>query len=393
MFPFINRFRPGLYDETEDPMAMPYKNISFGNETLNSYAPLKQPQQPPEPNFFNAYQQLQAQKSGPSMSAYRDFINKGYPTEESPGLTTRLGAILSGAAAGFTHPGSGYDVAQNIIHEPYKRELAKYSAEGNRLQQGAQLEESERQHNITAVKSILDAQNKQRDDERLDKNTNSQIELRNAQIKKAEQELTLAGYDKVVDKTTGHTQFVNKLDPTQKIDWGKFDQSINEKALDKIAGEERGYNRSVNLEGVRQTNRVTNQKAGEKFSREQQDRAFTQADKNREDNQQSQKDLQDAREKAIDAREKLRVDRPISFNQINTRNQSVVDSLIKRNPNRYKNVAVLDATNGNVTITNPQSNNTEDMAAFKELFDALYKDIVNPLELPKSIGKYQIGPK
>lgn len=394
MFPFTNRFKFGSYDEDENPLIAPYGNIDFTSPNNQTYGSL---QQPPQPNFFDAYKQLMAQKEGPSMTAYRDFISKGYPQPESPNWGTRLGAILSGAAAGFTRPGSGYGVARDIIQDPYKQQVTHYNLEANRLGKSAELEEGQRQHNLTAVKSILDAEDKSRDNQRLEENTASQIGLRNIQAKKLVQELKTAGYKQLTNKITGHVEMHSISDPTDIIDLGKIDQSINEKALDDVAKEERGYNRSVNLENVRQGNREKSQKAGQVFSREQQGRTFTQQDKNREDIQSFQfgerqgrqafeENLNRVRQEAINARAKLRTEKPQSFGEVSKRNKEATKALIAQNPDRYKGL-YDDAADPD--ITNKYPDDIDSFNAFAELFNTLYKDIpgIAPLA-PKK--KYQV---
>ena len=58
----------------------------------------------------------------------------------APGALTRIGAALSGAAAGWKDPSSGYKTAQDIVNTPYKQAMEDYANKGAGLKEAADIE-------------------------------------------------------------------------------------------------------------------------------------------------------------------------------------------------------------------------------------------------------------
>lgn len=271
MFPFLNRFRFGQGQNT-DPTRNMMRNVNFASEPEQEPYTNMQPQQEEDPTgFMSVYRDLMQRRNGPAMQAYAKYLQEEAPREEDvkPGKLTRLAAILSGAAAGFTNPGAGYQTAQSIIREPYQRRRRQYAEEGSRLAQAASLEESQNKSNIQNVKDIAGIQNQEADNKRQDVLASSLMKQRDLNMQRTQQLIEQGGAQFHLDKTTG-TGYLVKMDGT-KTPVGKFDQSTGEKLAEDInkmktqssliAGREkardsRTKDRELKLEDKRQENRL-----------------------------------------------------------------------------------------------------------------------------------------
>jgi hypothetical protein len=209
---------------------------------------------------MDAYRELMQRKAGPASEAYRKFLEEGYPNERDyqPTKTTRLAAILSGAAAGFQNPGEGYKTADAIISKPYEDRLRQYNSEGGRLKEAAALEEAQHRNDITSVQDIMSQQYKQQELERQNKLADSTIALNAARAKTAGQT--------VVHADDGHV-YIFAGDGTKK-DLGKLSQTPDEKvqnAIKQAVGEEKG--KSPIIEG--REGRIATLKNSQETARQQ----------------------------------------------------------------------------------------------------------------------------
>lgn len=276
MFPFMSRPNFSSVQPNLDPTRNMMRNVSIPDDDGQDdpYGNLNQPQQSQEdPNgFMSVYRELMQRRNGPAMTAYRKFLDTGYPDERDspPGKLTRLAAILSGTAAGFANPGSGTGVAQNILDQPYQRKVRQYAAEGNRLANAASFEETQSKDNIAAVKAIGDLQDKETDNKRQQALADSTIATNAARAK--------AAGNKVIHADDGHVYVFDN--DNKKTDLGKLSETPDEKSARTIkqavgiAQQEapikvkqavdtaKGISpiiegRETRLEGTRQANRVS----------------------------------------------------------------------------------------------------------------------------------------
>src|SRR3954466_9586726 len=165
------------------------RKINFGDtqfpkeEEQPSASPFQDNVQPhPQQDIMDAYREILNRQEGPAMMNYRKYLAAApQEADYKPGKLTRLGAILSGAAAGFQNPAIGAEVAQRQLRAPFERAVDRYKMQGEGLEKLAGLEESQYQHKIQAVKNIADFQKDQENTTRQNRLADSLIESRIAQ--------------------------------------------------------------------------------------------------------------------------------------------------------------------------------------------------------------------
>lgn len=365
MFPPFN-FRFG--GQQEDHRNRFFKNVFDQENVVNSTGDYDFASTPnvevaqTQPGFMEVYKELMSKQNGPAMSAYRKFVEKPAPTadEFKPGKVSRLGAILSGAAAGFVNPSSGYGTAQEIISQPYREGMRRYADEGGRLREAASLEETDYKNKVGAVKAVGELQAKERDDIRQDKLANSLMSQRALSMKETQQRIEADGATFHLDKTDGIGYMVKRSG--SRIPVGKFDQSTGERLADDITK----MTKQSDLVGTRQV-----KLAGIQFgnqSRLQEDRQLhdTSMESSR---QRNRLELTETRSRlaAENAAKRAKVSNPSELNNIR-KNLTSVNALFDSDPDKYE-----DFWDGENLGNAPDKSDTEAYAAYKELYDTLYK--------------------
>ena len=173
MYPyrFSTQHNPFAGNQNEDPYSHPYKNILFDKPAERNPYDLSSPddsaEQPRQQmNFMDAYTELMKRQSGPAMAAYSKFVQQGPPKESDykPSKMRRLGAILAGAATGYQtgNAAEGYKTSTGIIDEPYEKALKRSSLQGKYLQEGAQLEDTSYQRQLSTMNQMRLAENQRK---------------------------------------------------------------------------------------------------------------------------------------------------------------------------------------------------------------------------------------
>ena len=365
MFPSLNLFRK--YNEpVEDPRKKMFEGIFPVDTPQDPFSGMSQPikmEEPQQPGFMDVYKELMSRQNGPAMSAYRKFVEQGAPTKETikPDKLTRLGAILSGAAAGFQNPSEGVRVTRDILDRPFEDALHNYKSQGGRLQELASLEEGDTKNKIASVKAVGELQNQQVDNKRQDALAQSLMNQRALTMKETQQRIEANGATFHEDQTTGIGYLV-KRDGT-RIPVGKFDMSTGEKLesdltkmreQDKLVG-----TRQVKLDNINFGNQKTLQDDRQSHSINMQNQG-----------QENAKELIDLRatRAAENAAKRVKVTNPSIYAQIKT-NVTKVDSLVDADPDKYE-----DLWDGENLGDKPAEGDPK-LAAYKELYDALYNGV------------------
>jgi len=338
----------------------PYKNVMFG--TPEEETSFQAPQAPQPPTFMDAYRELLTRKAGPAMSAYSKFLSEGAPQPDDyrPSKTTRLAAILSGAAAGFARPGTGSEVASRIVEEPYERGMQRYGMESDRLRQAAALEEGSSNRDFTHLKTLSDIQNTMNDNERATKAQDILNKSRELGMEKTQAELKLLGIETHVDRETGHLIGVNKL-TKERTDYGQIGQSSSQRVAEhkKNAGVDLRNRKNFALFEVPLIDQRDEHRA---------DLAFTNAQLLESGRQENRMQLEEARSKmraAVTNKELL----PGDVKVIRT-NLAKVQSIIAADPNKYKDY--WDADNQRLVTDIPEVG-TDEYNDYVTLYNALYQ--------------------
>lgn len=157
---------------------------------------------------MDEYNKLMSAPSGPSQQNYKNFLDRGAPKEEDFKATKmqKLGAILAGVSTGMRDGGfEGYKASDAILSKPYNDATQKYKLEGNRLAEGAKLEETNYNNKVKTLRDILSDEDKQRNDARAGKLTDAQIKDYESRIADRVGNKDLKGWTRGEDKTTGKT--------------------------------------------------------------------------------------------------------------------------------------------------------------------------------------------
>jgi len=392
MYPYQFYSKRPLFGQNPDSYSTPYRGDLFGQpkvDEINSYQPQPPVEQQSRPDFGQAYAELMKNESnGPNLSAYSKFVQEGPPKREDykPSKLRRLAAILSGVTLGYNNPEQGINTAATINETPYRKALETNRLKGGYLKEAADIENTGYGRQLATLKAVQEYGHQERTENRLnsaeERATRNEISLSESRRvanethrltqQKMMIDLQTAGYEKEVSKLDGHVYMVNKLDPTKKIDLGKFDETLEEKSQREI---------KTDVAKARQVSPIT-------FGREAeiQNRGFKQQDKAREDSQAFQAEQQRLRETEINKRNESRARRPETINQARLKNGTVVESLIKKNPEKYKGIVKPNADNTGYIMGENPGMDSPNYLAYKELFDALYNGIPGIEPLP-DLGK------
>lgn len=362
------------FDKNPPPPPNPYKNILFGSGEQDDPYQTDEPQPTPAPQFMDAYAELMKHQNGPAMSAYSKFVQQGPPQERDykPGKVTRLGAILSGAAAGYRDPASGVETATNIIKRPYREAVARNQLQGSYLQEGAKLEDTSYQRQLQTMNQMRLAENQRIDNERQERQLQNTISKNNLDMQKTLLEIARYGKSTHLDKNTGILYLVDELNPGKRTALGKYDQSSGERIGEATT---KAQNASNIVEG--RQSRLQKAQFGHQDTMQQ--RGFTHAENMAH----------------------------TSINQVITKNAANVDALVATNPAKYKPVYRFNTHSQQYEITNPletkgfprdEKGNVDyskltpqeidDYNAFVEIHNANIKGVADDKML-EPISKYQ----
>lgn len=170
----------------------PFSEITFGGTTGQRRSPFQQgfqevnpfeglrlptPEPVEEPSLQQNLARSYQRKRGPASSAYEQWLNNAPDREDyKPGTLDRIGAILSGGAAGWQRPGMGHVVADDILSSKYRRAQEDWSTKGSGLKDayGLELDENrldreERNFVLQQIKELNDQENTERDNIRQDR--------------------------------------------------------------------------------------------------------------------------------------------------------------------------------------------------------------------------------
>lgn len=154
---------------------------------VSMYNPQQQEDEQELPSFDSSmpdYSQFY-QDSGPAQDKYKSYLDKvPNPQDYAPTKWRRLGAILSGTSAALGGK-NGYEVARNIVRDPYETAYEDWGRGGQGLKEAATMEEASAAKKATLYQKILsdymDAQRWERDYE---------IKMKNATTAEERNELT-----------------------------------------------------------------------------------------------------------------------------------------------------------------------------------------------------------
>jgi hypothetical protein len=364
MFPPFNfRFNN---PNPEDSKKRFFQNLFPVQEKQDPYSSLGQSTeaQQEQPGFMDVYRELMNRQNGPAMENYRKFVESETPTRENTkvGKLTRLGAILSGAASGFTNPASGAAVAQNIMDRPFNQRMQEHNYKGDQLREAASLEEASNRSRTTAVKAVGDLQNQAADNKRQDQLAKSLIEQRALTAKETQQRIEANGATFHLNKADGIGYLVKRDGSMTPV--GKFDQSTGEK-LDEDLSKMRTQS---DLTGTRQVKLASMNNAFSKSQQEDRQLHDTEMERQR---QTGRKELTAERAKLAAENAIKRAGLTNSANTINQLRQiklniNKVESMVAADPDKYE-----DFWDGENLMDTP-STDDPNYEAFTELYNALY---------------------
>jgi hypothetical protein len=212
-------------------------------------------------------------ETGPAMKKYTDFVaNVPKEGDYQPNWMTRIGAAVSGAAAGMRNPSEGVAVAQRIRDEPYRSAVEQYHLQERGLAALAAGENDQRQNQLGLIKAIRDNQIKMR--ELGTKETTANASMINANANKAYREamvddLKRKGWVFYTDDK-GHRigTLMGQNGVQQKQDFGPSEEatkiSQKNRELNQADTRNAAYGR---MAGAAETNATANQtRANESFS-------------------------------------------------------------------------------------------------------------------------------
>lgn len=173
--------------EPFQPTRRPNVDFDFGASTAMDRNRML-PQQEEDP-----YAGLMNLQDGPAKKAYKDFLAEPDPRKEDfkPTKMNRLAAILSGASDGMRRgAGAGFETAQGILNRPYDEAMGERVRRAKQLEAGYKVEDGDFKDKVLAAKTALDSKKfdatearNERRDALNEKNVNSQIAARDAEMK------------------------------------------------------------------------------------------------------------------------------------------------------------------------------------------------------------------
>jgi hypothetical protein len=363
MFPFDFSQQKRQYQVDFSPPEEDYTGMEQEEENPYSIAP------PSKPSFMDLYKQMAASKKTQAFNKYQNFLNQGVPQPDNVSPLTRIGAILSGAGIGL-RGGPGAETATNILQTPYKNKLARWGTEEQGLQKLAGLEEAQNKNDLTGLKAVADIENDRIREERLQKAAEGLAKHRGVLEENAKRALELQGLRIVRSDITGEDMLVD-IETGKTKSLGKFRLSEPEKE----AKGEKEFQRA-------ETGR--NERA--KFGREA---AFGRVKFGAEAAAERQEDQQAFQLEMLTRRTDENIRRSIAVAGIRNpsakqleetrKNWRVVQALVQADPGKYTGVWETDPTTGYAGLTrHPISVDDPRYAAYVELYNALYKGVINP---------------
>jgi len=376
MAPFNYGFNYSFGGKSPDPSQFPQYPYQFDSQVELGQPDEQNPyqmQQPQVPNFADAYRELMSRPKGKAMQAYEDFLSKGYPQETKPTKTTRIGAILSGAAQAFSrNPGAAYDTARSIIHEPYDREVKRYQLEGNRLASAAALEEKGDDRNLSVIRTFGELENKRIDNERAQRQFEETVRANNARIKQAEENAKRSGM-RIIHGDDGHSYAVDIMGTGERHDLGKPYLSKEEQAALDVKKAKNTAEATDPIIRGRQAALANIQFGNAKKLAEFNQGEVTKRSKQRSADI-SARDAARIGAKGQSELEKLR------------RNRSVVEAIVDTDPARYSKVWGNNSDGYGDLIQTPPEVGTPEYEDYVELYNALHKGVILPNGSPAQLN-------
>lgn len=329
------------------------------DQSLNPYQAPPPPPQNTEPDFAQAYvEMLKNEGNGPSTKAYGKYLQEGEPIEPKTTKKGLIGAMLAGGVSSyFNGPKYGNEVSENLLHGNYNDDLEKHRRQGLYLKEAQSIEEKGYGKQLAITKAMLDAAQKKRDDVRLEGDAADRQKTNELRRESLRLDLSTKGYQEV-HSDDGHLYMVNKNDPSDRRDLGKYNESTQEKANRTVSTSVRT---AEGVTPIQQRSRLFLQDDAQRHADEQQQRGFAHTDKTTAD-------------KATGAGR--------SVTQIDTRNAIKVQAITEGNPERYKNVYVKDPVSGRMGVNNPLAATGIPRTADNKI------DWNSPILTPKAIDEY-----
>lgn len=362
-------FRYSFTDPDEDQYpSTPYSNIDFSasgnNQPSYGQSPVQAPQ--PKKSFQDFYNQV-SEQAQPKQALYEKFLNQGYPQETPPSKMTRLSAVLAGATTGFARPGEGGKAATEVLNRPYERAVRQYNMEGQRLKEGATVEQNTLSNRAKLATDLSNANDKdvklgldQNADDRAERLAKSKIGSAKLTDQKTLIDLAAAGKH-IINGEDGNTYIANLADGTiTKV--GKTGESPDEKSTRDINTEVEKQKRVLPLRYGFETG-LQNSRFGNEKSL--QDARFAEEDKNLGIRQGGA----DRRSAAAHANQ--------SQTQIDRKNTDAVQAIIDSDPDNYSGFVAKDS-NGVINLKAPDKGatlaNKDEWQKYVRVYNAAHPD-------------------
>lgn len=169
---------------TDNQVTTPYRNVKFGTDNIQVGDESSKPQE--DSPVKRASKMLMDMYNAPSPATeqYNKYLNE-QPDEEKykPSKKRRLGAILAGFGVGLANPQTGYDVASNIVNDPFDTAIAGWERKRKPLENAAGSEMATRTAKINMLKDYIQAEHT---------NTMDEANLKNIHDDNVRGDLTLA---------------------------------------------------------------------------------------------------------------------------------------------------------------------------------------------------------
>jgi hypothetical protein len=230
------------------PQAQP---DSFPNPAPTAPVSSAAPAEAPDSPLMAMYKRLLNQPEGAAHSAYTAYLNKGYP-QESQYQPSKWRSLLGMATSGllsYARDPNALAKGKEITDEPYRRAIAQYGAEGQRLYQAANEEDRQAQNDIRNVTGMV-AEKRAADLAQHQRNQDTIAETKAASLER--HRLAVEALDRIkVNKPDvhyftqkgGHVWAVDAKDLAHPVDTGIDSGTLSDS--DKIA-----YNLSSSLEEI-----------------------------------------------------------------------------------------------------------------------------------------------
>lgn len=198
-----------------------FGKVDFNFPTSGQQETNTSPRPTPRNGFADVMNQMYNEDS-PARTAYKSHLSE-MPSYASynPGKLNRILAGVVGAGTGmFQGPGAGFQAGQTAIRAPFDDKLSDWKNREVALRTAVDDEENSAKNRVAGFKAFSDAARDAAKEEREGRNTDSQIQLRDAQIA----DYKKRGWQISKDELTGETIAINP--GTREI------QSFGKTALD-----------------------------------------------------------------------------------------------------------------------------------------------------------------